>query len=749
MTAAGDVTVAAGSGFALIGDAIGGDGAGNVSLVSGGNLVLSTNGADAVAIVGNMGNGSASGAISGNVDITANGTITLTPAGSGAQTLIGNFDAASLLGNVTIKAASLIGNIDPSLSNDLPNGNFTAAFSGNSTLNVEAFSYTSGYTLDVSNGGDILISGALKNSGSGDISLTSGGAFTANAAIKSGGNIALESAAALTVNNAVTAGDAVAMISGGNTIINAAVTAGSGGAGFASGGNIAFNAGVQTSGNGTIAIVAAHDILFGASVQNSGSGGIAVVSGGDVTIGGNSAGGDVFVGSKAGPLTLVADNLLLDAAKGFAQLGYNGAGSGDITVAAAGGVTLDGGAQTGHYAQIGNGGYKTSGDESGDITVAAGGDVTLAGGSGQEAYAQIGHGGAEADKNSSGYTNAGFIAVSGQNVVLAAGAGDAAYAQVGHGGYLLGNGLHGTAINDGDITVAAVDSVTLTGDGADGYAQIGNGGDQLNANASASSGGNNGGDISVTVSSATGAVTMTAGADNNSYVQIGNGGYSSNAPTSADASNFTDSGDIFVSDLGLSGSDTGENGYAQIGNGDSSKHGVGNITGNITIAAGTVTVHNGTAAGASALIGNDTGRGTVSGTVSGYSSGDNSGNGAVSALVQNSTTASNAYLASLTTQTFTPPGTLTDQLGTENGSQGPLESMAGDGDTRDSDKAADSLGDSLNGEHGHTKAATLTSQVIIPGVLRELMLANQFQPRAIPSADQDYSSWGNEALWQW
>ncbi|HEX3810426.1 MAG TPA: hypothetical protein VHW02_12095 [Rhizomicrobium sp.] len=638
-------------------------------------------------------------------------------------------------------------------------------------------------SLMVKSGGAIGASGNIATSGAtslasadatsvsavnaGSLNVKSGGALNANGTIKTAGATSLMSAddtsigavqaASLTVKSggaidttgAIKTSGAVTLVSANGTAVNATLDAAS--LAVTTGGGVAVNGAVTTNGADGIAIDAKGDIVFAATVQNTGSGDIAVTSKGDVTVGGASAIGDVFIGSRHGDLTLVADNVTLDAKNGYAQLGYRGAGSGGIDVTSKGNVALDGGAHTGDYAQIGNGGYQTNGDESGDITLAVQGDVALNGGSGNQAYAQIGHGGAQADANSTGYTNAGAIAVSADNVTLAAGSGDAAYAQIGHGGYLLGSGLTGQGDNSGDITIAAANSVTLNGGGGDAYAQIGNGGGQVNANAGASASGSNDGEISVTAG-ATGDVTLQAGTGENAYVQVGNGGYASDAPTPAVAGNFADSGDVSVSDLVLTGSDTGDNGYAQIGNGDASKNNVGNVSGNTTIAAGTVTVTNGTAANASAFIGGATARGKVTGAVSGYAPANDVGGGTLVSLIEDSTPPPAAidFLPFAAFELLHQDDQLADRLGVEDGAD-PLAKLADDDSyegSRDADKATELLGDSLNGEHGHNKAATGLSRVIIPGVLREFAVYNSRQTGGAPGTE-DYSSWGNQALWQW
>src|SRR6185437_6977548 len=101
-----------------------------------------------------------------------------------------------------------------------------------------------------------------------------------------------------------------------------------------------------------------------------------------------------------------------------------------------------------------------------------------------------------------------------------------------------------------------------------------------------------------------------------SYAQIGNGGSGENTPASGGTVSFTVSGNLFVDDIRLRGSNTGARGYAQIGNGDAGKNGTGDISGDITIGNGFhVDAVGGSAEDTAAIIGNDTGFGTVTGLV--------------------------------------------------------------------------------------------------------------------------------------
>jgi len=729
--AADSITIEADNGYAQLG--YHGSGGGDIYASATGDITLSAL-RGVVADYALLGNGSLGGDVSGHVTgdiyLSTPGTLQFntcqdceTPAAARVGNQV-NSDGGSESGNLTI----LIGDEDDNCDSDTcgdafgamieaalgssevdgSGGNVTLGFTdphqddSNAVSISDGFDYDSPNNLTILSATSIGVSGALQNAGTGDVTLVAGW------------NTA-----------AVTQADIFDAVKNGASLA----------------------------------------ALFTGTANSYGQTNNDDPNHGSIQIGGSNADGNAAIGSAGGTTTVLTDDLIVEADNGFAQLGYNGAASGAITVDALGSVSLTGGGAAGQYAQIGNGGLLTSGNEGGDIAVTAAGNVTLTGGTGQEAYAQIGNGGAQANKNSEGYTNSGTITVNGQSVVLLAG-GNESYAQIGNGGYDVGDGLTGTGINTGDITVDAVQSVSLTGGGIDGYAQIGNGGDKSNANAGSSAGGANSGDIVVAVSDiADGSLDLTAGSGADSYVQIGNGGFSSDAPTTATAANFTDSGSVTVSDLTLIGSDTGADGYAQIGNGDSSGNNVGDVSGDITIMSpDAIVIDNGTAPGSSAMVGGATGDGTVTGTIDGYTPPNNS----QQQQQQTST------VASLTTQTPSPTGggsnivVSTPILGppasdasntglTDNttASPSPIQQMADSSDNGDagyegtepSDTVTVSLGQSLSG--GHTKPGTTVTHTIIPGMLKQVVMVGTSSPHGVPPADQDYSSWGNEALWQW
>jgi hypothetical protein len=523
---------------------------------------------------------------------------------------------------------------------------------------------------------------------------------------------------------------------------------------------------VQNSGTGAINLVAGWDghTLAPASFGNTGVFGN---NSGAVLIGGAHATSNVAIGSAGGTTSVYAASLALSATNGYAQLGFNGSGTGAIFVAVSGGVTITGGASAGEFAQIGNGGLNTSGNNGGDIGITAGGDLTLAGGAGTDTYAQVGHGGAQSNSNSAGYSNVAPITIAAANVLLNAGSGTASYVQIGNGGFKSGAGLtSGTATNGGDIMITSAHAVTLLANGADAYAQIGNGGDQSNLNPAAAASGVDSGNIVVQApSGAAGAVMLTAGTGSDAYAQIGNGGYAANSGVNATAANFSMLGSVSVTDLSLAGGNTNGNSYAQIGNGDAALASAGNVSGDLVIAAnGTITYTNGSAPHSPAVIGNFTGQGTSAGTVTGASPppativGGPGVVGVIATLLSNPlNNPANNPNNSLLNGPITLVETEVVPLAAENAAgaagvgltvatQGPIASLSGE--SEDAPNASDSatvvIADSLNGADKPS-----TSKSLIGGYLTQVTPVAAAQTiHGIPPADQDFSSWGNEALWR-
>ena len=520
-------------------------------------------------------------------------------------------------------------------------------------------------------------------------------------------------------------------------------------------GNFEVAGSIQNAGSGAINLVAGWD---GVTLNSAafGNAGVYGNNGKGVLIGGSNASGNAAFGSAGGTTSIYAASLALTAVNGYAQLGFDGHGAGAIFVKTTGGVTLTGGTGSNQFVQIGNGGRGTSGNNSGDITITAGGDLVLTAGAGSEAYAQVGHGGAESNTGANGYSNVAAITVTAANVLLNAGSGSGAYSMIGNGGYKSGLNLAGgTAVNGGAINITSAHAVSLTGNGADAYAQIGNGGNQSNAGALAAAGGTDSGDIIVHAPNGPdGAVTLTAGAGADAYAMIGNGGYGINMGPTTTLANFTVSGNVSVTDLAISGGNGGANAFGQIGNGDASHNGIANISGDIVINAnGQITYTQGSAPHSQATIGNFTGQGTVSGTLTGANPpSDVTSNAAVIGVVVNNTAGNDSptdHGNGITTiQTVVvpeegPSGNSAVTL--ETATPGPLASLDSNSSDSESSHASDGatvvIADSLDG------AKKSGSTTILPGVLKSSSASGSGM-HAVPPADQDFSSWGNEALWQ-
>lgn len=574
------------------------------------------------------------------------------------------------------------------------------------------------------------------------------------------------------------------------------------------GGNVTVAGAVQNAGTGPITVVAGWDGVTPAAQAASTQGAFGR-NGGSVVIGGADASGNAALGSAGGTTTVAAADLAVQAVNGFAQLGYAGAGtSGAIDVTLTGSLALSGGPNSGAYAQIGHGGEGIGGSESGDIAVTAAGNVTLAGGSGSLAYAQIGHGGAFSNEHATAaFSDTGAITVAGDAVTLAGGSGSGAYAQIGHGG--IGSAQDaaiaaGSIAYTGTITVAASGTMTLAGDGPEAYAQIGNGGYQSldGTNLAQGTGITELGDITVTTGTASSGGALQVMGD--AYAQIGNGGYAANLGTNAPAA-INEFGDIDVTVNGSAGTalvaagDTGSFAYAQIGNGDAATVGVGNVGGNIAITvANAVDLRSGTSANAG--IWNATGLGTVTGTTS--------VNGVIVAAPDNAI-APSAPGPSLPPPALIAPwlldatfglsagtfGSLTNDLSSDTlgsslnaiapssgdqGGKGPIEAMTDSkgagggiggngpngsalpganggggnggalpGAAQEADDLSSGIAHTLSGTPG--SVAHVPQTILIGGLLTEAAppLSPRDTPQAVEPADQVYSSWGNEALWDW
>ncbi|MBS0277688.1 MAG: filamentous hemagglutinin N-terminal domain-containing protein [Proteobacteria bacterium] len=787
--AGGNVTVQTNSSSSIadIG-VIGGDGSsqsGNITIAAGGQVGVIAQNATSSAQIGNQQAGATTpsqrGDASGNIAITS-GSVLISATGTNTGAVIG-------MGN------SLLRNQNASGSISVNTGNLTISSSSTTSTGTVALLGARGYnsansnitvtasgnvSLAAGNYGNALLGQGSYGTAAGDILVASGGTLSLNAngtasqarvgnsGVNANGNITVSATTATLANasgaTSLIGGSAMGGTLTGNVTVLAGTVQGIG-ASIANdiiGGDFT----LYTTNSGTfdvgsvgsyssahdLYIVSADNLSVSGSIQNAGTGDIILAAAHTITVGGANASGGVAVGSKSGTTEIEATDLLLSATNGYAQIGYHGGGSGAIDVIALGNVTISGGGSTGYYAQIGDGGYNVTGSSSAPITVTATSNIALNGGAGQEAYAQIGNGGAESNSNTGGYSETGDIAVSNSGAMaLNAGTGQGSYVQIGNGGYLSGQSLNGTVTIGGNISVMTYAALGLTGGGNDAYVQIGNGGDFLNKNVANGSSGTISGEIAVAVQAPNvpgqDQLKLTAGTGANSYTQIGNGGQGENKPVAGAKVNFTISGNVTVADLTLAGSNTGANGYAQIGNGDASRTGTGNVAGSVALGQGTnLTYIPGKAQGSSAGFGNATGTGTVSGTVA--SSGVSAGTqGSVAAITQTSTNP--VTTSAFTTVTAAP--TYVQQLAsidTVDNTQGPtpLEQLSDNSEqTTVSDTVADSVGKSL----GEGKTIAVSSKMLIPGLLKQIVTLTPNQPHGVPPADVDYSSWGNEALWRW
>ncbi len=698
-------------------------------------------------------------ALSGGITLTgattATGNATFNAAGDIAEGANGslsaqNLTATSTNGGITFTAPNnaVAGTVALSGANDV-------LFSNTLTTAVGA---TSGKHVTISTtAGGIAINGAV--TGSTDVSLTAPGDITeGSGGTLSGGGLSATSTGGgillTATGNAVGGSVTLSAHNGASLYDISSVTLGGllagGDVAILSKGSITAPSSIGTADN--VTLVAGWDGTTTnlANITHAGAYGN---NSGNVTIGGAGASGNVAVGSTSGTTTVEGAGVQLAAVNGYAMIGKHGAGTGAVVVNATGNVSLTGGAGTNDFAQIGNGGQGISGNDSGAISVTAGGDVILTGGAGGEAYAQIGQGGAETNAASNGYTNDSTINVHATNATLTGGSGSGAYVQIGQGGFKAGENLAGgTATNSGNVSVIVTHSVALNGStGNDAYAQIGNGGDQSNANAAASAHGLNTGDITVQAPNGpNGSVTLKAGNGTDAYADIGNGGFGANENTQAVPANFVSSGNVSVTDLLLQGGNGGANAFSQIGNGGPGS--VGNVSGNITIDAnGNIQIIPGTAPGSGANISNVTGDGTVTGSITGFvSPNDAALNGAVNTSINGNNTPKNITNSN---DVYIPPST----------DNGPSNVIYSASFLTTNDKGDNAIADLNGGENGdETSSDTLTvtvansltkskgsnSQVVIIGLLKQYTPMGSNTPHGVPPADQEYSSWGNEAFWQ-
>jgi len=237
-------------------------------------------------------------------------------------------------------------------------------------------------------------------------------------------DVVIDSAAAANIVSSI-ASTNVSVTASNDITVNAAVAYTSANSlTLMAGHNLTVNANVQNGGAGAVRAVAGWDGVTGAAniLTTPGAYGN---NGGSILIGGAGASGRVALGSRLGSTIAAAHDLTIAATNTSAQLGYHGSPTGfvdtngGITVALSGELTLTGGnASSASFAQIGHGGHEADGNQAGDITINAAGPVTLSGGSALNSYARIGNGGA----HSIGIKSGNVILTSGGDITLNAGA---------------------------------------------------------------------------------------------------------------------------------------------------------------------------------------------------------------------------------------------------------------------------------------------------------------------------------------
>jgi hypothetical protein len=185
--------------------------------------------------------------------------------------------------------------------------------------------------------------------------------------------------------------------------------------------------------------------------------------------------------------------------------------------------------------------------------------------------------------------------------------------------------------------------------------------------------------------------------------------------------------------------------------------GIADVDGDVTV-TGVATQSDGTASNATALIGNTTGTGTVTGTAGGGGTTEQQETDTESVLTQPQSTADTDILLAV----FSPienevAGPETAPLADiAPAPLSPLEQMADSSSNGDQDYEGDepsdnlvaSLVGSLDPAHGRKKSAYVAVRTLIPGVLKQIVSTTSRNPHGVPPADEDYSSWGNEALWR-
>lgn len=314
----------------------------------------------------------------------------------------------------------------------------------------------------------------------------------------------------------------------------------------------------------------------------------------------------------------------------FAMIGNGGgtgnyARGGNTTLSNVGGVALNGGTGSGAFTQIGNGGVGGQGAVTGNVSITGTGNVSLVGGAGGNAFAHLGAGGLN---HIGAITSTTSVITTGGNLTMTGGAGAGAFAQLGAGGLnadgVISGGVTATVdgaiqltggsqgdtyvqigaggsgsdgVKSGNVTVSGASATLTGGSGAGASVLVGNGGGIAQGttdNASGSISGN------TSLTTTAGAVTMNASAaaaDN--FVQIGAGGRSSVG--SANTINSTTTVNTTGGGLTMNAANAA---YAQIGAGGHQVDAL-SVTGNVLVnAGGTIAISGGSGQNRYAQIGN-------------------------------------------------------------------------------------------------------------------------------------------------
>ncbi|MEC5125835.1 hypothetical protein VSU19_03680 [Verrucomicrobiales bacterium BCK34] len=488
-----------------------GDFSGNISIITEGLLnVTAGGGADTYAQVGHGGEQSLA-AKSGELRIEA-GSISLSgQGGSEAYSQIGHGgelgdgDASGAISVVADGDITLAGGTGSTATSQIGHGSGVVNSSGNRSGELNIFT-TGALTLTDGTSTSALISHQTTD-GAGAVDYGLLGEDDSSFSVVALGGINMASDSDQKVGSG-------AIISFAETL---GIATASGDVTIASGGNSAFEIGsdgndVIYTGSGDLAILSGGDLLVSGSLNNAGSGNIGLLAGwanagttavaapdtsgsgvpdftpiavtgtvatsefglngASVNIGNSSQATGISLGSKSGTTTVIGDTVNLAgsslSADAFSQIGFRGDATGSIVVQAGdGGVTLNGGGQSGSFSQIGHGGFG-SGASAIDaaITVETSGAVMLSGGAGEGAYAQIGNGGTGVTASKDG-----DVTVTGASLGMHSG-GANSYTQIGSGGLMTRGDVESTI-----RVTTTVGGIALNGGGGENaFSLIGSGG---------------------------------------------------------------------------------------------------------------------------------------------------------------------------------------------------------------------------------------------------------------------------------